>query len=307
MSKDFVSQYFCVSEEWIEDGQKKAEVAINLDKRIVECVGDNFKDYSSESARETPYDPGRIHVFHQDEDGIIELQFLRLRETTPGSILDKNDQLQPMELPEGSCMVESCTALYDPLTRVLVAQPNHHGASAVFLTYYLNCLLHDDARKNYFRLTPMIAGRLRLEYLMGKIIKGLKVKVACEGEALAVDKKMSQFNRFEASTVEFAARAGRSKKAQLNKEAVMEQIEALYGDAGTQKLEVTYLNEEARNSTVNLLQDRMQDMYVIKRATKKNPATHREIYFSIKEKYLERVRGSKDERLKARKEKLDEH
>lgn len=282
-------------------------VAINLVQRIKEALGEDYAVYPNISRRESSFDPGRIQFMHQDEDGMIQIQFIRLREATPSEIAKGNGELEVLRLPEGDFLAESASAIFDPLSMVLIKQRSYFGASTAFVQTYLNSLLFDEAVGSLIVFAPLAENAIDLKYICRNTIKRFSAQVAYQGEALGMSNDMSQYKKYRPATVDIAVKAKRGKAGQLDKEEVEKQLRLLKNDSSTQKLSVTILDAEDRAQTIDLLTDHIVLDFSVANINRQHPATHQVIYPAMKNSYIKHVMNSDAPIFKKRKEWINEH
>ena len=169
--KTVTTQYYYVYEEKVttRDGKDQVErTHINLPSCILDALGEEDKSISLASHRNTAIDPGRIQIMQQeksdetDKQGLYELQILRLREKIQPEIANKDGGLEIFELEDGKFIAESASALFDPLTNILVLQNNYFGVNIGFLKAYLNVLLRKPEDKSLIGFEPLIEGKINI-------------------------------------------------------------------------------------------------------------------------------------------------
>lgn len=304
--KTFRADAYFVFEDIRDKKESEENTPINLVERIQNRLGEDFNTYPNISRLDTAFDPGRIQFMQVDSDGIVQIQFIRLREATPAEIAKDSGELEVLTLDDGVYLAESASALFDPLSLAFVKQRNYFGASTAFIKTYLNRLLYDSQIGNLFDLTPIIEGTINLSSIVGKTIKRYTAKVAYEGEALGITNDMSCFKKYRPAIVDIEVKAKRGKSGQLDKDEVYKQLQILHGDSSTQKLSVTVLDAEDRSRTIDLLTDHLQFDFVVNNINRKHPATHQLIYPALKKGYINYVLNSSAPYFQERKVRINE-
>lgn len=300
IQKKTVIEYFWVSIESIIDEKIQGQ-SINLADELTKCFS-GYKNYSIESQRHTRSDDGRIQIFYRDDDDLYEIQFLRLRESLP-EIAKADGDLVVLHIEEGSSIAESASALYDPLTEMLVLQRNYFGVSSSFIQAYLSILLCPHDSRTTIHLTSIMDGLDNLNRVFHSRIKKVEARVAFEGEPLDIGVDLQNFARYNPASVEISIRAGRSKLAYLQHEAASEQVKLLRNNKSTKKLTVQVQGENDL-MWVDLLEDRLKQEITISYNPDDGPVRHFHVFRSLKEKYLETVKNNGRAYFDARKEQI---
>lgn len=309
MQKNFMSEYFTFTEDAMGVPKNKWSEPIDIIERLINKLGDDFTKYPQISCHMTAYnDPGRLQVFAPSEqEGIYELQFLRLRQATPPEIAKHDGKLELLHLEEGDFIAESASALFDRETKIFVLQRNYFGANYSFISNYLNYLLYDDERKNLIHMIAQMDGKINLTSIFSRPIKSFSAKVAFEGEQLDINSSVYNFSKFRPTTVDFSVKVKKGKHRKLHEQETKDEISRLSNEHSTKMLKVKYLNEDDKPLVVDLLKNRMCDNFVLSDITKDKPSTHVDIYGELEKNYLARVLNSRDVRFEARRKKLNEN
>ena len=299
--KKFVADAFFLHE--IKKESKDTEYTpIDLVERIEDILGKDYTEYPKISCAMTIGDPGRIQFMKREDDGIVQMQFLRLRELLPAEIAKDNGDIEVLKLEDGEYLAESASALYDPLTKILLKQESFHGASTAFVKGYLWSLFMAHGDERFYDLAVAMRGTIGLGKIMGKKIKKFEAQVVYEGEALNLTEDMKSFAKYRPATAKIEVRAKRGKSAGLHKDEVIAQIHELRSSSATKKLTVSVIDEAEKTTKIDLLSDRLRIDFELPDITRNHPARHDLIYPMLKAKYKELVMGDDIEYLKPRKD-----
>ncbi|MBE5775281.1 MAG: hypothetical protein E7337_15370 [Clostridiales bacterium] len=311
VKRNFTSDYYLIREAYYEreNGRDiQHQRIVDLPQYFTRLLGDNPEHYSMRSHRDTAIDPGRLQLMRQNDDGIFELQFIRLRERVQPEIAKPDGTLEVYQLEIGDIPAESASALFDPLTNVFVLQYSHFGASSTFVHTFLNTLFFNNTEGNFISLNPLSQGRVDLNEVFRRRIRKIIGHVEYEGEMLNIGRDIDHFAPFRPAQVDFSISANLHRKGtSLDQETAVQSIRELYGNPTTRKLDVVLEGIHQNSETVRLLVDTMQDKFSVHMPRKTDLVRHADIYPVLKEKYLERVRNSEDVRFEARRQALNEH
>ena len=308
MQKKYRSEYFTFTEDAMDAPKDKWSEPIDIIEKLINRLGEDTHNYPQISHQMTAYnDPGRIQVFAPSEqDGIYELQFLRLRQATPPEIARHDGKLEILKLDDGDFIAESASGLFDRKTKIFVLQRDYFGANYSFIINYLNSLLHDNERNNIIHLVPQMEGKINLTSVFAHPIKSFTATVAFEGEQLDINSSVYNFSKFRPTVVDFSVRIKKGKHRKLHEQETKDEITRLSSEHSTKRLKVKYLNEDDKPLEVDLMENRLCDNFVLNNVSKDNPATHTDIYKEIEKYYLSRVLSSQDGRFEVRRKHLNE-
>ena len=308
MQKKYRSEYFTFTEDAMDAPKDKWSEPIDIIEKLINRLGEDTHNYPQISHQMTAYnDPGRIQVFAPSEqDGIYELQFLRLRQATPPEIARHDGKLEILKLDDGDFIAESASGLFDRKTKIFVLQRDYFGANYSFIINYLNSLLHDNERNNIIHLVPQMEGKINLTSVFAHPIKSFTATVAFEGEQLDINSSVYNFSKFRPTVVDFSVRIKKGKHRKLHEQETKDEITRLSTEHSTKRLKVKYLNEDDKPLEVDLMENRLCDNFVLNNVSKDNPATHTDIYKEIEKYYLSRVLSSQDGRFEVRRKHLNE-
>lgn len=305
--REFASDYYMICEDNLKRQNMEGATPYNLPENLIEKLGEKYSEYARNSMRDTYSDPGRLQILYEQDDGLYEIQFLRLREQIQPEIAKQNGELEVFTLEEGTYLAESASALFDPMSSVFVLQRNYFGANSLFIQAYLNNLLHDEPTDQIIQFIPMIGRCIDLRSIFSKKIKAFSGRVVFEGEPLDVNNNIANFNKFRPAVVDFSVKASRSRESQLDQLAAAEQIRIMRNDSTTKALFVKVENIDRGVDEIDLLSDRIQDKFIVNDVSRKNPARHHQIYEKLKQEYLKRVETSREAYFEERKSYILEH
>lgn len=308
ISHKFTADYYSIRELYKEQrGGKTVQDyrLVDLPGRLSTLLGNDETRYPLQSERTTAMDRARLQRMHKDEQGLYELQFLRLRDKVQPEIATSDGQLHTFHLEDGEIIAESASALYDPLTTTFVLQHSHFGVNASFLLCFLNELLYVPQDENIIRLSPYSQGRVDLDKVLRHRIRKLTGRIEYANERLDMCQDMRHFSPLKPAQVTFSISANMRKSgAALEQEEVRKRLQELHGDPSVTKLDVVMEVFGRQTETVQLLAETMNDKFTVQMTSKTETIRHAHVYPRLKDAYLHRVLTSGDDRFEARRERL---
>lgn len=307
---NFTADYYAIREAHNiqhDDRTVQKWELLDLPARIRQLLGNDETNYPLQSERTTAIDRARLQRMRKDDQGLYELQFLRLRDKVQPEIATSDGQLRTFHLEDGEIIAESASALYDPLTTTFVLQHSYFGVNAAFMLSFLDALFCTREEGNLISLNPYAQGRVNLSEVLRHRIRRLTGRIEYANERLDMCQDMRHFSPLKPAKVEFTISANlRRKDSALEQEEVASRLQELHGDPNVTKLDVVIDGLGQKIETIQLLADTMKDSFTVNTAYKTETIRHEHVYPALKEAYLHRVLTSGDDRFEARRERLNQ-
>lgn len=204
----------------------------------------------------------RLEEVRFSEEGIYA-NFVLFRSGSGPAIVSDSSRLSEIDIREDQCFGEDTACLYDPVSRYLLVQYNHHGPKASAIQEYL-CHAEED-RIHSYQLAPKLSpsseeqirslavvSRLEVSFAVSDLISHPNSKQLSFGQAI----DLAGVNGAETMSLTIGNRRG------LALSAVKNLISNLHAAAscgeGIKKLAVkAQLDEDSPRETIDLIAERL--------------------------------------------------
>lgn len=173
-----------------------------------------------------PHSPGNTSDYWM-------LDFVKLREQGPGRA-GRNTPIEDFEMNDEHAFGEETAALYDPATRYMLVQYNHHGVRAPGIQEYFNQVQHNpDGLSSYFlriKLDESSEVRLARKQHISKVhfkIDASKMSAAFRNADVGLARALELTEMQDGQTLEITINAGRGRN--LRRGPIQSLINTLLG------------------------------------------------------------------------------
>jgi hypothetical protein len=198
------------------------------------------------------------------------LDFVKIRYASGPGKANKAGPIEGFALDEGDGFGEETSALFDPSTKHLIVQYNHHGPRAQsFPAYFVACLGEGIP---YFNLTPRMDSQAETRFQTSKIVRRLEFKVcppsagALRDMNVGLGEAIDMGNRLGGASITITIAAKKGGRLDLTKvgsivQALLKGASPTNGskDVSVESVKViTKATEESRAETIDLLSPKLE-------------------------------------------------
>lgn len=282
---DYLSVYCQKLEDSNVVTEKKYDLTGILEKAALIESKDTTYDYRGEKARIQK-------VKYDKNNGVWELQFLRLREICPPGVAKDDGTFEIFHLEDGEYIGESVSALYDKKDNIFVMQRNINSLPPSGIEEYLNsCITTKDLT---IILKPVISGTDIDKITSSKIYRSLQIGLASKDIQSLSDNSplgsiLNNLSKYDGSRFNIRITVGNAKRDKsLSPGLVSNTVKGLYENNSATQLKVaTRDNPNTKVEYIDLLDDRRKDKREFN-VSKDKPITHELVYPELLRIYLDR-------------------
>lgn len=254
-------------ETWIMEYNKETNSATEKKVDLSELFNQAIKMTKKEATKDFRGEKARIQMISQGEDGVYEIQFLRLRETTPPGIATDEGEFELIKLEDNEYIGEFTAALYDSSRCLLIMHRNLHAFTPSGLEEYIASTMKDVNRDIF--LKPIFS-KVDIEKIINsKVYRSFNISVRPEdiesfNENSPLNKILKQAEKFDGSNINIGITVGRSKKDRtLDPKATRMLIQDAKNNTELNRFVINYKEfEDSKVEEIDLIDERMHDSYV---------------------------------------------